>query len=134
MRSSAASISVCGKPFRPIASINSLRSGFDSANAKNSSSLIAAKRGRNARLNVGMRTAAAGISSMKRINARLCALDRIGRCEALRFWRDLIEILNDDRRVDQDCSIVLKGRHHAVRVEREVVGLKLIAGQQIELH
>ena len=39
----------------------------------NSSSLIAAKRGRNARLKVGTRTAAAGISSMKRISARIAA-------------------------------------------------------------
>ena len=62
---------------RPIASMNSLRSGLLSANARNSSSLIAAKRGRKARLKVGTRTAAAGISSMKRISARIAgALDR----------------------------------------------------------
>ncbi len=34
---------------------------------------MAAKRGRNARLKVGIRTAAAGISSMKRISERMCA-------------------------------------------------------------
>ncbi len=73
MRSSDAFMSFSGKPLRPIASMNSLRSGLDSANARNSSSLIAANRGRNARLNVGTRTAAAGISSMNRISARICA-------------------------------------------------------------
>src|SRR5271168_4169886 len=63
----------CGNPVRPIASMNSLRSGFDSANARNSSSLIAAKRGKKAKLNVGTRTAGAGISSMKRKSARIFA-------------------------------------------------------------
>jgi hypothetical protein len=59
-----------------------LRSGFDSANARNFSSLIAAKRGKKARLNVGTRTAAAGISSMKRMiltsAPTSCANDPLG--------------------------------------------------------
>ena len=66
-------MSFSGKPLRPMVSMNSLRSGFASAIARNSSSLIAWKRGRKARLKVGTRTAAAGISSMKRISARMRA-------------------------------------------------------------
>jgi hypothetical protein len=56
-----------------MASMNSLRSGFDSAKATKSCSLMAAKRGRKARLKVGTRIAAAGISSMKCMRARIWA-------------------------------------------------------------
>ena len=62
-RASAASISALEKPVWPMVSMNSLRSGFDSAIATKSSRLIFWKPGRKARLKVGKRTAAAGISS-----------------------------------------------------------------------
>ena len=114
--------------------MNSLRSGLDSANATNSSSLIAAKRGRNARLKVGTRTAAAGISSMKRISARIAArLHRIARREVRPLRRDLVEIFDDDGGIDHDLAVVVERRHHAVRIEREIFGLELIAGEQVEL-
>ena len=52
---------------------NQARGGFDSAMATKSSRLIAWNLGRKARLKVGTRTAAAGISSMKCISVRMRA-------------------------------------------------------------
>ena len=56
-----------------MASMNSRRSGLLSAIATKAARLIFWKLGRKARLKVGTRTAAAGISSMKCISARMWA-------------------------------------------------------------
>ena len=127
-------MSFCGKPLRPIASMNSLRSGLLSANAMNSSSLIAAKRGRNARLNVGTRTAAAGISSMKRISERIAA--RLTGSRGVKFAASGSTSSRYSTITEESMTIVavmVERGHHAVRIEREIVRLELIAGQQVEL-
>src|SRR6202035_1927643 len=47
---------------------------------------------------------------------------------------DLIEIFANDRGIDHDLPVMIERRHHPVGIEREVVGLELIARQEVELH
>src|SRR5580704_8049731 len=62
------------------------------------------------------------------------ALERPLRGEAFGLRRDLIEIFADDRGIDHDLAVMIERRHHSVGIEREIVGLELIARQEIELH
>ena len=55
------------------------------------------------------------------------------RRKALRLGRDLVEILDDDGRIDDDIAVVVERRHHAVGIELKIIGLELIAGEEIEL-
>ena len=85
-------------------------------------------------MKVGTRTAGAGISSMiMHQRAHAGARHRIFRREAV-LRRDFVEIFGDDGRVGDDCAIVVERRHHAVRVELEIIGLELVAFEKIELH
>src|SRR5215475_9319694 len=52
----------------------------------------------------------------------------------MRPGHDLIEIFDDHRRIDDDRSIVIERGHHAIGIEGEIIGLELIASQQIKLH
>src|SRR6516164_8269729 len=47
---------------------------------------------------------------------------------------DLVEILGDDGRVDDDGAVVVERGYDAIWVELEVVGLELVAVEQIELY
>jgi hypothetical protein len=46
---------------------------------------------------------------------------------------DLVEIFDDDRGIDDDLAVVVERRHDAVRIERQIVRLELVAGQEVEL-
>src|ERR1700723_1568573 len=109
--------------------MNSRRSGLDSANATNSSSLIAAKRGRKARLNVGTRTAGAGISSMKCISVRILARST-GSC-GVKFADS--GMISSRYSIMTEEWITIARRDHAVRIELQVIRLELIAGKKVEL-
>src|SRR5437879_8778079 len=59
--------------------------------------------------------------------------------DALPIWRevrgrgrDLVEILHDDGGIDHDVAVVIEGGHHAVGIEPEVIGLELVAGEEVE--
>ncbi len=98
------------------------------------SRLIFWKLGRKARLKVGTRTAAAGISSMKCISARMRARSTGDLRRETRLRRDLVEIFGDDGGIDDDRAIVVERGHHPIGIEFEIVGLELVAFEQIELH
>jgi hypothetical protein len=55
------------------------------------------------------------------------------RGEAFADRRDLVEILDDDRGIDDDLAVMDEGVHHPIRVEREIFGCELVAGEEIEL-
>src|SRR5215510_6801616 len=65
--------------------------------------------------------------------AAMRATGRIPRREALWLRRDLVEVFDDDRGVDHHRAVVHQRRHDAVGVEREIVWLELVAGQEVEL-
>ena len=69
---------------------------------------------------------------MNRISERIAARLTGSRGEARALRYHLIEIFDDDGGIDHDVAVVVEGRHHAVRIELEILGLKLLAGQQIE--
>src|SRR5271168_2270312 len=59
------------------------------------------------------------------------------RLRVVRFERylaeDLVEVLVDDRRLDDDEAVVHQRRHHGFRVELEIVWCELIAFKDIEI-
>src|SRR5512139_3693548 len=65
--------------------------------------------------------------------AHACALNRILRREAVARL-DLVEVFDDDRRIDDDCTIVIERGHDPIGIELEVVRLELIALKQVQLH
>lgn len=44
----------------------------------------------------------------------------------------VIHIVLDNRRFDDDMAVVLKRRHNALGVERQISGIELIAGPQVD--
>ena len=85
-------------------------------------------------MKVGTRTAAAGISSMKCISARMRARSTGSSGVKLASRRDLVEIFGDDGGIDDDGAVMVERGHDAIRIELEIVGLELVAFEQIELH
>ena len=65
--------------------------------------------------------------------AHLRARDRRARREAPGSGDDLVEIFDDDGGIDDDVAVVIERRHDAIGIEREIVGLELVAGKQVEL-
>ena len=61
------------------------------------------------------------------------ARDRVLRREA-HLQCDLIEIFGDHGRIDDNGAVMVKCGHDAIRIELEIIGLELVAGEQIELH
>src|SRR4029079_11836773 len=61
------------------------------------------------------------------------ALHRIVRCEGL-IWRNLVEVLDDDRRIDDDCAVVIERGHDPVGIKFKIFGLELVAIEEIQLH
>ena len=130
----ASSMSFCGKPLRPIASMNSRRSGFEFG--KRDEFFLAHRRKARQESEVEGRhphRRRRHLVHEMHQRAHLGALHRIVRREVVRSRRDLVEIFDDDRRIDDDRAVMIERRHHAVRIEREVVGLELIAGEEVEL-
>lgn len=50
-----------------------------------------------------------------------------------RLRRHFVEIFDDDRGIDDDRTVVIERRDHAIGVEGEIVRFELIACQEIEL-
>ncbi len=46
----------------------------------------------------------------------------------------LVEIFHDHGGIDDRRAVVDDRRHDAVRIELQVIGLQLIAGEEVELH
>src|SRR5262245_11202769 len=50
------------------------------------------------------------------------------------FWRNLVEVFDDDRRIDDDCAVVIERGHNSVGIEFEVFGPELVAFEEIQFH
>ena len=85
-------------------------------------------------MKVGTRTAAAGISSMKcisaRMRARLTGFSGVKLASGATSSRYSVMTVE----IDDDRAVVVERGHDAVGIELEIIGLELVAGEQIELH
>ena len=54
------------------------------------------------------------------------------RHERRRFRKDLAQIFDDNRRIDDHPTVVNQARHDSVRIDLQILGAKLIPGEQVE--
>jgi hypothetical protein len=64
--------------------------------------------------------------------AQLAPTDRIGR-QQRRAGKDLVDVMHDDGRLDDDLAVMHQGRNDRVRVELHVSGVELVAAQREQL-
>jgi hypothetical protein len=67
---------------------------------------------------------------MKRISERMAARFTGSRGVKAHAPARPLEIFDDDRGIDHDVAVVIERRHHAVGIDREILGLELIAAEQ----